>query len=260
MLLLAPFLCGPPSPMHIAYRLLWSRFCSPGPGSALTIFADDPAARRAGLFVSPAFRHPQAALLRRYLADTNEAEVPQNVLNFVVNQDPSDPAYFQVIQRFPGPTGMVAHQSGASYSAFVRSAQPLLAESLGVYLCKESGGKIGQALYPWGPKGEGGRDDMVVRFARRRLVGFAETSRVRIGQAYAPRLPRTLLRYALLSVHWGLVLTIALLCLVLSGCGGVSLLHICASSPASPHSTVKLSWACIASIRTCLPLVFLDVR
>eukprot|EP00168_Porphyra_purpurea_P012574 TRINITY_DN3337_c0_g1_i2.p1 TRINITY_DN3337_c0_g1~~TRINITY_DN3337_c0_g1_i2.p1 ORF type:complete len:194 (+),score=59.09 TRINITY_DN3337_c0_g1_i2:235-816(+) len=104
-----------------------------------------------------------AALLHRYLTDTNEAEVPQNVLNFVVNQDPSDPAYFQVIQRFPGPTGMVAHQSGASYSAFVRSAQPLLAESLGVYLCKESGGKIGQALYPWGPKGEGGRDDMVYR-------------------------------------------------------------------------------------------------
>lgn len=85
------------------------------------------------------------------------------MLNFVVNQDPTDPAYFQVIQRFPGPTGMVAHQSGAAYSAFVRAAQPLLAESLGVYLCKESDGKIGQALYPWGPKGEGGRDDMVVR-------------------------------------------------------------------------------------------------
>lgn len=106
---------------------------------------------------------PQAALLHRYLTTTTEAEVPKNVLNFVVNQDPTDPAYFQVIQRFPGPSGMVAHQSGAAYSAFVRAAQPLLAESLGVYLCKESDGKIGQALYPWGPKGEGGRDDMVVR-------------------------------------------------------------------------------------------------
>lgn len=106
---------------------------------------------------------PQAALLHRYWTATTEAEVPKSVLNFVVNQDPADPAYFQVIQRFPGPTGMVAHQSGAAYSAFVRAAQPLLAESLGVYLCKESGGKIGQALYPWGPKGEGGRDDMVVR-------------------------------------------------------------------------------------------------
>lgn len=105
----------------------------------------------------------QAALLHRYWTATTEAEVPKSVLNFVVNQDPADPAYFQVIQRFPGPTGMVAHQSGAAYSAFVRAAQPLLAESLGVYLCKESGGKIGQALYPWGPKGEGGRDDMVVR-------------------------------------------------------------------------------------------------
>lgn len=104
-----------------------------------------------------------AALLHRYWTATTEAEVPKSVLNFVVNQDPADPAYFQVIQRFPGPTGMVAHQSGAAYSAFVRAAQPLLAESLGVYLCKESGGKIGQALYPWGPKGEGGRDDMVYR-------------------------------------------------------------------------------------------------
>lgn len=85
------------------------------------------------------------------------------MLNFVVNQDPTDSAYFQVIQRFPGPSGMVAHQSGTAYSAFVRAAQPLLAESLGVYLCKESDGKIGQALYPWGPKGEGGRDDMVYR-------------------------------------------------------------------------------------------------
>lgn len=109
---------------------------------------------------------PQAALLHRYLTTTTEAEVPKNVLNFVVNQDPTDPAYFQVIQRFPGPSGMVAHQSGAAYSAFVRAAQPLLAESLGVYLCKESDGKIGQALYPWGPKGEGGRDDMVVRVGR----------------------------------------------------------------------------------------------
>lgn len=89
--------------------------------------------------------------------------MPKYVLNFVVNQDPSDPVYFQVIQRFPGPSGMVAHQSGPAYGAFVRAAQPLLAESLGVYLCKESDGKIGQALYPWGPKGEGGRDDMVVR-------------------------------------------------------------------------------------------------
>ncbi|GAB0495574.1 hypothetical protein MMPV_009459 [Pyropia vietnamensis] len=104
-----------------------------------------------------------AALLYRYQTTTTAEEVPKSVLNFVVNQDPADPAYFQVIQRFPGPSGMVAHQSGPAYSAFVRAAQPLLAESLGVYLCKESDGKIGQALYPWGPKGEGGRDDMVYR-------------------------------------------------------------------------------------------------
>jgi len=187
--------------------------------------------------------------------------VPQNVLNFVVNQDPSDPAYFQVIQRFPGPTGMVAHQSGASYSAFVRSAQPLLAESLGVYLCKESGGKIGQALYPWGPKGEGGRDDMVVRFARRRLVRFAETPRVRIGLGVFVCAKCTLALHTVeRALGIGADLTVALLCLVPLRCGGVFLRHICASSPTPSHSTVKLSWACFACFQTCLPLVSLDVH
>lgn len=98
-------------------------------------------------------------LSRAALANSAES----GVLQCAVNQCPDEPELFLVLERFVSRMAMDKHQKGPAYQKFVREAQPLLAEPFGVHICKEMGGRISQSYYPFGPGGEGGRDDMIMR-------------------------------------------------------------------------------------------------
>jgi quinol monooxygenase YgiN len=85
------------------------------------------------------------------------------VLQCAVNQSPDDPTCFIVLERFQTQEAMTTHQKSSVYQKFIREAQPLLEKPFGVFLCKEREGKVSQGYYPFGPAGEGGRDDMIYR-------------------------------------------------------------------------------------------------
>lgn len=95
------------------------------------------------------------------LQDTADAH--EGVVSRAVNQDPDDPCMFLVLEHFSNQESMARFQQLEEYQTFVRDVQPLLEKPMGVYLCKEMDGKISHGYYPFGPGGEGGRDDMVFR-------------------------------------------------------------------------------------------------
>jgi quinol monooxygenase YgiN len=94
-------------------------------------------------------------------AELNRGE--SGVLQCAVNQSPEDPACFIVVERFDGRVSMTKHQQSAAYQNFIREAQPILQKPFGLHLCKERAGQLSPGYYPFGPSGEGGRDDMILR-------------------------------------------------------------------------------------------------
>jgi quinol monooxygenase YgiN len=99
-----------------------------------------------------------ASLLVELSASAADGGPERGLLHCAVNQSPDDPACFIVFERFSGPQAMTEHQQGEVYQKFIRAAQPLLEKPLGVYICKEIGGKISLAYHPFGPAGTFGLD------------------------------------------------------------------------------------------------------
>eukprot|EP00188_Purpureofilum_apyrenoidigerum_P001648 Plantae.Rhodophyta-Purpureofilum_apyrenoidigerum.ctg19329.p1 GENE.Plantae.Rhodophyta-Purpureofilum_apyrenoidigerum.ctg19329~~Plantae.Rhodophyta-Purpureofilum_apyrenoidigerum.ctg19329.p1 ORF type:complete len:209 (-),score=42.00 Plantae.Rhodophyta-Purpureofilum_apyrenoidigerum.ctg19329:166-792(-) len=100
-------------------------------------------------------------LLKTLQDKTLELEVPHTCRSIAINRDPEDSCAFQMVELLNGIKGMTMHQKSEHYQAFIRTVQPLLANSLGVHVCRVRNGRISDGLYPYGPAGEGGRDDMV---------------------------------------------------------------------------------------------------
>lgn len=107
--------------------------------------------------------HEMKRLLGRLAQEAAAMRDEVGVVQCAVNQDPENPCHFIMLERFNGRNAMEKYQNTTAYQTFIREAQPALEEPLGVYICKERQGKITQAYYPFGPGGEGGRDDMVHR-------------------------------------------------------------------------------------------------
>lgn len=99
-------------------------------------------------------------LLRKLETFANERE---EMLNFSINQNPEERNVFFVMERYRSKVDMMEYQKQDEYRLFMRNIQPFLKESIGIYICKEKDGKISHNYYPFGPAGEGGRDDMPVR-------------------------------------------------------------------------------------------------
>lgn len=103
------------------------------------------------------------ALLRELSEAANSSNPENGILLCAVNQCPDEPELFIMLERFASRDVMDKYQKGPAYQKFVREAQPLLEAPFGVHICKEMGGKVSQSYYPFGPGGEGGRDDMIKR-------------------------------------------------------------------------------------------------
>lgn len=101
--------------------------------------------------------------MARLLSGLQGAADENGVLSRAVNEDPEEAGVFLVLEHFADQSAMTRYQRSDQYQAFVRDVQPLLEKPMGVYLCKERNGQITHGYYPFGPGGEGGRDDMVFR-------------------------------------------------------------------------------------------------
>ncbi len=95
------------------------------------------------------------------LLQSLEPVAKENQLLFrAVNQDPEERSVFLVVEHFGDQGTMTKYQQTKEYQAFIREVQTILEKPMGVHICKERDGQISSGYYPFGPSGEGGRDDM----------------------------------------------------------------------------------------------------
>ncbi|KAG5178278.1 hypothetical protein JKP88DRAFT_201766 [Tribonema minus] len=119
-----------------------------------------------GLMLSTSIRVKEGAegpmrnLLEELSAEARGAHA-STVATMAVNQDPEDRRAFFVLQRFPSMRAMSSFQTSAAFKSFTTASEALLEEPMGLYLVNERSGKMTEPVYPFGPGGEGGRDDAV---------------------------------------------------------------------------------------------------
>jgi quinol monooxygenase YgiN len=102
-------------------------------------------------------------IIRKFVQESRGKEFPKRLVSISCHEDPDNPGVFMLIEVFQTQLAMVEYQKESLYQSFLRQLQPLMEEPLGVHLSKERKGKILSSFYPYGPGGEGGRDDMVYR-------------------------------------------------------------------------------------------------
>eukprot|EP00752_Nemacystus_decipiens_P004635 g4229.t1 len=99
-------------------------------------------------------------LLESLVNDTVEYQ-KDLVFTCTVNQDPEDRTAFFMLQRFPSPEAMSTYQNTDTFQAFTDGAEECIAQPMGLYMVNERSGKLGEPVHPFGPGGEGGRDDAI---------------------------------------------------------------------------------------------------
>lgn len=100
-------------------------------------------------------------LMRAVSALVAEAKQDENILTALVTQSPQDPCDFMVLLRYGSMQKMNEHQSGKRFKELLDGLEEHLDRPIGLYLTDESMGQLGQTRFPFGPGGEGGRDDAI---------------------------------------------------------------------------------------------------
>lgn len=96
------------------------------------------------------------------------AHKDRSVATVAANQSPEDPRDFMVLLRYPSTDKMMAHQASQSFKDSMEKLEPHLGRSIGLYLMDEQLGQLGMARHPFGPGGEGGRDDAIYSSRKQR--------------------------------------------------------------------------------------------
>ncbi|GJQ11922.1 hypothetical protein GpartN1_g3713.t1 [Galdieria partita] len=102
-------------------------------------------------------------IIHKFLQESRSKDYPKRLSSISCHEDPDVPGVFILVEVFQTQLAMVEYQKENLYQSFLRQLQPLMKEPLGIHLSRERNGKILSSLYPYGPGGEGGRDDMVYR-------------------------------------------------------------------------------------------------
>lgn len=100
-------------------------------------------------------------LLTHLMEQSKDEKVSRLLSTFAVNQDGDDRRNFWMLQRFPSIEKMKTYQNSAAFKDYTTKAFPLLAEPFGLYITNERKGRLSEPNYPFGPGGEGGRDDAI---------------------------------------------------------------------------------------------------
>jgi len=90
------------------------------------------------------------------------------VLTATATQSEEDPCDFMVLLRYKSMHQMREHQTRGSFKDVLERMEPQLERPIGLYLIDEQLGQAGMARYPFGPGGEGGRDDAIYSSRKRR--------------------------------------------------------------------------------------------
>eukprot|EP00440_Ansanella_granifera_P031243 gb/GFBE01033924.1/.p1 GENE.gb/GFBE01033924.1/~~gb/GFBE01033924.1/.p1 ORF type:complete len:234 (+),score=44.25 gb/GFBE01033924.1/:1-702(+) len=83
------------------------------------------------------------------------------VLSATASQNKEDPCDFTILLRYASMDRMSSHQSGPAFKSLLEAMEAQLEKPIGLYLVDEQLGQIGMARHPFGPGGEGGRDDAI---------------------------------------------------------------------------------------------------
>mmetsp|Transcript_4721 Transcript_4721/g.12160 ORF Transcript_4721/g.12160 Transcript_4721/m.12160 type:complete len:297 (-) Transcript_4721:915-1805(-) len=100
-----------------------------------------------------------ARLLERYYAQATDVQ------HLLITQ-PS-PTVFTVLAKFASrddvdvAVALRDHQTSEAFLTLVEQARPFLAAPIAIYLVNQKEGQLGNARHPFGPGGEGGRDDAI---------------------------------------------------------------------------------------------------
>lgn len=106
-------------------------------------------------------------LARQVAKLVTSARTDPAVVTATAVQNKEDPCDFVVFIRYASMDRMRAHQTGPSFKALLESMEAQLEKPIGLYLADEQLGHIGMARHPFGPGGEGGRDDAIYSSRKR---------------------------------------------------------------------------------------------
>lgn len=96
----------------------------------------------------------------------------KKVLSVYVSQDPEDTTRFLLTERFSSLRALKEYQATSIFNDFFETTKDLMERPVGLHIAHDREGKFSAGLYPYGPPGEGGRDDM--SYAGRRQRGAEE--------------------------------------------------------------------------------------
>jgi len=90
-----------------------------------------------------------------------QADLEPLVMTATATQNKDDPRDLMVLLRYESMGNMHDHQVGVPFKNAVQAMEGELERPIGLYLVDEQGGELGMARHPFGPGGEGGRDDAI---------------------------------------------------------------------------------------------------
>lgn len=95
------------------------------------------------------------------------AQADGSVMTATATQSEEDPCDFMVLLRYKSMQQLQDHQTKGGFKDALEHMEPQLERPIGLYLIDEQFGQAGMARYPFGPGGEGGRDDAIYSSRRK---------------------------------------------------------------------------------------------
>lgn len=83
------------------------------------------------------------------------------VLTAAASQNKDDPCDFMLLLRYESMENLRTHQASSKFKTALEAMEQDLEKPIGLYLVDEQHGELGMARHPFGPGGEGGRDDAI---------------------------------------------------------------------------------------------------
>jgi len=98
----------------------------------------------------------------------DSARTDGTALTATASQNRENPSDFTIFLRYANANKMTAHQTSAGFKDALARIEKHLERPIGLYVMDEQLGQLGMARHPFGPGGEGGRDDAIYSSRKQR--------------------------------------------------------------------------------------------